>query len=108
MEFTSVQEVLSKTQGELKLCLINLKMGSGCTECLFKNDNVKSLSYFNNQTYDENRISNENPFPQFPLIFTGMPQFFFEFSAIFGPHIQKFDHKIMFSTNKFAFTAIPN
>ena len=25
----------------------------------------KSWSYFNNQTYDENRISNENPFPQF-------------------------------------------
>jgi len=65
MEFTSVQEVLSKTQGELNLCLINLKMGSGCTEYLFKNDNVKSWSYFTNQTYDENRISNENPFPQF-------------------------------------------
>ena len=40
-------------------------MGSGCTEYLFKNDNVKSWSYFNNQTYDENRISNENPFPPF-------------------------------------------
>jgi len=65
MEFTSAQEVLLKTQGELNLCLINLKMGSGCTEYLFKNDNVKSWSYFNNQTYDENRISNENPFPQF-------------------------------------------
>ena len=31
----------------------------------FKDDNVKSWSYFNNQTYDEDRISNENPFPPF-------------------------------------------
>ena len=68
MEFTSVQDVLSKTQGDLKLCLINLKMGSGCTEYLFKNNNRKSWSYFNNKIYDENIISNENPFPQFQEI----------------------------------------
>jgi len=56
MEFTSAQEVLSKTQGELNLCLIYLKMGSGCTEYLFKNDNVKSWSYYSNEHYDYNRI----------------------------------------------------
>ena len=65
MEFTSVQEVLSKTQGELNLCLINLKMGSGCTEYLFKNKNVESWNYYTSKVYDVNRIANENPFPQF-------------------------------------------
>ena len=65
MEFTSAQEVLLKTQGELNLCLINLKMGSGCTEYLFKNKNVESWNYYTSEAYDVNRIANENPFPQF-------------------------------------------
>ena len=56
MKFTSVQEFLSETQGELNLCLINLKIVNGCTDYLLKNDNVKSWRSFNNQTYDENKI----------------------------------------------------
>ena len=65
MEFTSAQEVLLKTQGELNLCMINLKMGSGCTEYLFKNKNIESWKFYTSEVYDVNRIANKNPFPQF-------------------------------------------
>ena len=56
MEFTSAEEVYSHSLNKLNLCLINLKMGNGCTEYLFKKKNVRSWNYYSDEHYDYNRI----------------------------------------------------
>ena len=65
MEFTSTQEVYKKALGEPKLSLINLKMGSNCTEYLFKNNNITFWNFYTGEVYDFDRIVNENSVPQF-------------------------------------------
>ena len=62
MEFSSAKEVYSFTKSKMNLCLINLKMGNGCTEYLFKRKNIKSWNYFTDESYDYDKIANKNPF----------------------------------------------
>ena len=62
MEFSSAKEVYSFTKSKMNLCLINLKMGNGCTEYLFKRKNIKSWNYFTDESYDYDKIVNKNPF----------------------------------------------
>ena len=56
MEFSSAKEVYSFTKSKMHLCLINLKMGNGCTEYLFKKKNFSSWSYHSNNQYDNYKI----------------------------------------------------
>ena len=62
MEFTSAKEVYSYSLNKLELTLINLKMGNGCTEYLFKKKNANTWNYYSDEFYDGNRIVSENPF----------------------------------------------
>ena len=62
MEFSSAKEVYSFTKSKMNLSLINLKMGNGCTEYLFKRKNIKSWNYFTDESYDYDKIVNKNPF----------------------------------------------
>ena len=62
MEFSSASEVYAFSLSKLDLCLINLKMGNGCTEYLFKRKNIKSWNYFTDESYDYDKIANKNPF----------------------------------------------
>ncbi len=56
MEFSSASEVYTYSLNKLDLCLINLKMGNGCTEYLFKKKNSSSWSYHSKNQYDNNKI----------------------------------------------------
>ena len=56
MEFSSANEVYTYSLNKLNLCLINLKMGSGCTEYLFEKKNIGSWNYYSNNQYDNLKI----------------------------------------------------
>ena len=56
MQFSSAKEVYTYSLNKLGLCLINLKMGNGCTEYLFKKKNFSSWNYHSNNQYDNYKI----------------------------------------------------